>query len=134
MTGPARAGATATRPSASGSAPLAYFWGDDAYGLEAAVEAFRRDESRFPGGAPARWRPGAEAGETGRTIAEIAERLGTGSLFGDGTLALVSGLGGLIRRNADRDALIAALATVADGNGLAIVEETDSGRKDAPSK
>ena len=30
--------------------------------------------------------------------------------------------------------MIAALTTVADGNGLAIVEETDSGKKDAPSK
>ncbi|HEX8026531.1 MAG TPA: hypothetical protein VF484_10015, partial [Candidatus Limnocylindrales bacterium] len=46
----------------------------------------------------------------------------------------MSGLGALIRRNVDRDALIAALETVAPGNGLAVVEETDSGRKDPPSK
>jgi len=46
----------------------------------------------------------------------------------------VSGLGVLIRRTADREALIEALANVAPGNGLAIVEETDSGKKDPPSK
>jgi len=46
----------------------------------------------------------------------------------------VSGLGVLIRRTADRDSLIEALAYVAPGNGLAIVEETESGKKDPPSK
>jgi len=134
MTGPTRAATSAPNPGSAGSAPLAYLWGDDAYGLEAAVEAFRSDESRFPGGVPARWRPAAEAGETGRTLGEVVERLGTGSLFGEGTLAIVSNLGALVRRTADRERLVEAFGTVAPGNGLAVVEETDSGRKDPPSK
>jgi DNA polymerase III delta subunit len=116
------------------SAPLAYFWGDDAFGLDAAVEAFRADATRFPTGAPARWRPTADGGESGRAIGDIVERLATGSLFGDGTLALVSGVGALTRRGTDRDRLLDALPQVAPGNGLAIVEETDSGKKDPPSK
>lgn len=118
----------------SGTAPLAYFWGDDAYGLDAAVEAFRSDESRFPGDAPERWRATGPLAERQATIADILDRLGTATMFGGGTLAIVSGLGGLIRRNADQDRLVEALGAVAAGNGLAVVEETDSGKKDPPSK
>jgi len=124
-----------TDPSRSTSAaPLAYFWGDDTFGLDAAVEAFRTDPARFPGGAPTRWRPTLEGGDAARAIGEIVERVATGSLFGDGKLALVSGVGTLTRRGTERDRLIAALHQVADGNGLAIVEETDSGKKDPTSK
>ena len=35
MTGPTRAATSAPNPGSAGSAPLAYLWGDDAYGLEA---------------------------------------------------------------------------------------------------
>ncbi len=125
MTDPARS---------TGEAPLAYLWGDDTFGLDAAVEAFRTDPTRFPSGPPSRWRPMVEGGDAARTLGEIVERVATGSLFGDGTLALVSGVGALTRRGVDRDRLIATLGQVADGNGLAIVEETDSGKKDPPSK
>ena len=118
----------------SPAAPLAYLWGDDAYGLDAAVEAFRTDATRFPTGVPARWRAPGDGGDSGRLLGELVERLATGSLFGDGTLALVSGVGALTRRGADRDRLVEVLGQVAAGNGLAIVEETDSGKKDPPSK
>src|SRR5258706_11354754 len=118
----------------SPAAPAAYLWGDDTYGLVAAVAASRTDAGRFPAGAPARWRPPGDGGESARSLGEIVERLATGSLFGDGTLALVSGAGALTRRGADRDRLLEVLGQVAPGNGLAIVEETDSGKKDPPSK
>lgn len=121
-------------PAATARAPLAYYWGDDSYGIDAAVEAFRHDPSRFPEGIPDRWRLGAESGEPGRALADLTERVSTGSMFGGGTLAVASGLGQLIRRGADRDGLIATLALVALGNGLAIVEETDAGKKDPPSR
>ena len=75
--------ASATAPG-RGIAPLAYFWGDDAYGLDAAVEAFRADPSRFPDGPPERWRPETDRGEPARLLGEIRERLGTGSMFGVG--------------------------------------------------
>jgi DNA polymerase III delta subunit len=116
------------------AAPVAYFWGDDAYGIEAAVEALRHDPASFPGGPPERWRLRAEAGETGRAIAELRERLATATLFGSGTLAILSNAGSLVRRGEDRDAVVAAIGLLAEGNGLVVAEETDSGRKEPPSK
>lgn len=122
--------ATAT---ARGTAPLAYFWGDDAFGLEAAVDTFRKDPARFPEGMPHRWRP-EERPESGRLLSAIRERLATGSMFGAGSIAIVSGVGALVRTTAGKEELTAILATVAPGNGLAIVEETESGGREAPSK
>jgi DNA polymerase III delta subunit len=124
--------ATATSPALV-KAPLAYFWGDDAYGLDAAVDTFRNDASRFPAGPPDRWRP-EERPESGRLLGELRERLGTGTMFGAGTLAIVSGVGALVRSTAGKEELAAILTTVAPGNGLAIVEETESGAREAPSK
>jgi DNA polymerase III delta subunit len=129
QTSPARATALPR-----GTAPLAYYWGDDAYGLEAAFEAFRADPIRFPDGAPERWRAETERTEPGRLLGEIRERLATGSMFGSGSVAILRGAGGLIRTNDLRDQLLGALQTVAPGNGLAIVEETESGAKDPPNK
>src|SRR5262245_51124507 len=133
MAATSRSATAAPRQASGGTAPLAYFWGDDAFGLEGAVEAFRTDAARFPEGAPARWRPGQDGPETGRSIGELIERIGTGSLFGDGTLVVVGGLGALVRRGVDRDRFVEALGQVAPGNGLAVVDETDSGKKDPPS-
>ena len=124
---------SASRPPGS-TAPVAYYWGDDAYSLEAATEALRLDPARFPGGAPERWRVRGEAGDAACTIGELHERLSTGTLFGSGTLAILSNAGPLVRRGEDRDALVAAIGTLAEGNGLVVAEESDSGRKDPPSK
>ena len=116
------------------TAPLAYFWGDDAYSLDAAVEAFRADPARFPDGAPERWRPEAERTEPGRLLGEIRERLATGTMFGGGTLAIVRGAGVLVRSGEGRALLLDAIGSLAPGNGLAIVEETDSSARVPPSK
>lgn len=124
---------TVTDP-ARGTAPLAYFWGDDAYSLDAAVDAFRGDPGRFPEGAPERWRPDVDRGDPGRLLGELRERLGTGTMFGAGSLAIIRGAGPLIRSADGREALIRALADIAPGNGLAILEETESGAKEPPSK
>jgi len=97
----------ATAPP-SAAAPLAYFWGDDAYGLDAAVDAFRADTTRFPDGAPERWRPETERTEPGRLLGEIRERLATGSMFGGGSLAIVRGAGALIRAGEQREQLLSA--------------------------
>ena len=128
-TAPARA----TAPPRA-SAPLAYFWGDDAYGLDAALDAFRKDPNRFPDGPPERWRPESERTEPGRLLGEIRERLATGSMFGSGSLAIISGVGALVRSKEGREAFNGVLETVAAGNGLVVLEETDSGTKDPPSK
>jgi DNA polymerase III delta subunit len=55
-------------------------------------------------------------------------------MFGSGTLAILTNAGPLVRRGEDRDALVAAIGLLADGNGLVVAEETDSGKKDPPSR
>lgn len=115
-------------------APVAYLWGDDGYGLEVAAEAFRRDPSRFPGDPPERWPFLLDPGSPRAGIAELAERVATGVMFGSGLLALVSGVGAAVRRTADRDALVGAIAAVAPGNGLVFLEETETGTKEPPGR
>ena len=115
-------------------AALAYFWGDDSYALDAAVEAFRNDAERFHAGAPERWRVRAEVGDAGRTLGEVGARLATGTMFGAGTLAILSNAGQLVRKGTDRAALLAAIGLIADGNGFVVSEETDSGKKEPPAK
>jgi DNA polymerase III delta subunit len=116
------------------SSALAYYWGDDGFGIEEAIEAFRADPARFPGDAPLRWRVRAEAGDSGRVLAEIGARLATATMFGAGTLAILSNGGQLIRRGTERDSFVALLELIAEGNGLVVAEETDGSRKDPPSK
>jgi DNA polymerase III delta subunit len=55
-------------------------------------------------------------------------------MFGAGSVAIVSGMGAVVRSTAGKEAFAEILATVAPGNGLAIVEETESGGREAPSK
>jgi DNA polymerase III delta subunit len=114
--------------------PVAYLWGDDGYGLEAAVEAFRRDPERFPAGPPDRWRVALDAGSSGAAIAALAERLATGVMFGSGVLVIASGVAAATRRSVDRDALVAAIGTIAPGNGLVLLEETEPGVREPPGR
>jgi DNA polymerase III delta subunit len=114
--------------------PIAYFWGDDGYGLEAAVEAMRRDPARFPDGQPDRWRLQLDPGNPRAGLAQLGERLATGVMFGSGVLAIVGGVGGATRRPADRESFLAALTSIAPGNGLALLEETETGTKEPPGK
>ncbi|MCI0345276.1 MAG: DNA polymerase III subunit delta [Chloroflexi bacterium] len=121
-------------PSAAAPvAPLAYFWGDDAYGIEAAVEGLRTGPA-FAEGPPERWRAATDPNLAARTLAELRERALTGSLFGSGTLAIVANPGPLVRRNEDRAALIETISAMAPGNGVAFAVETDSGVKEPPQK
>ena len=55
-------------------------------------------------------------------------------MFGGGSVAIISGAGALIRSAEARAQLLGAFETIAPGNGLAVVEETESGAKDPPSK
>ncbi|HYL40318.1 MAG TPA: DNA polymerase III subunit delta, partial [Candidatus Binatus sp.] len=114
--------------------PVAFFWGDDAYGLEAATETLRRDAARFPDGTPERWPMVVDPGSPRSGIAELAERVATGVMFGSGILAVVRGASGAARRAADREAILEALASIAPGNGLVFLEEVESGTKEPPGK
>lgn len=113
---------------------IAYFWGDDGYGLEVAIDALRGDVGRFPAGAPERWRIQTDSVDVGRTLGELRARLATGTMFGAGVLAIVSNAGQLVRKTSDRLALIETMSLIAEGNGLVVVEETDAGRKEPPSR
>ncbi len=103
------------------AAALGYYWGDDEYGLEAAAVALGRRASGIDGEPPLAWRTSGAA----TRAAEIAERVATGTLFGGGTLVIVEDPGPLVRSKADRDALLAAVASLAPGNALAFLEPLD---------
>jgi len=102
------------------SAPLGYYWGDDGYGLDAAAAELGRRVAGGDGTPPTRWRVRGDA----TTVAAVVERVATATLFGGGVLAVVEGPGPLVLARAERDALLAALGTVAPGNALAFLETT----------
>ncbi len=114
--------------------PVAYFWGDDSFAIDAAVDALRNDGATFPAGAPERWRVRAETGDAARTLGDLRARLATGTMFGAGTMAILSNAGQLVRKGVDRDMFLETITLIADGNGLVVAEETDSGKKDPPTK
>jgi DNA polymerase-3 subunit delta len=102
---------------------IGYFFGDDGYGLER--EADRILEQLRASGEVERWRvSGDEA-----SVTRIAERIGTASMFGGGTLAIVTDPAPLVRTREERDALIATLALVAPGNGLVFLEPNDGSNR-----
>ncbi len=131
MTAPATRDA---RPGPPASTSLAFYWGDDAYGLEAATAAFRERMAAGLGEPPERWRTRGDAGSPATILSAITERLATAPMFGAGTLVVVGGAGPLVRRGEDRDALLALLDRIAAGNALVIVEETDAGRREPPHR
>lgn len=126
---------------------VAYFWGEDAWGMERAVRgmalALGGDDRTGDGladGATALeiWRVDAEAetsagaGSAARLLDRIAERLGTAPLFGGGTLVMLRQPTPLLREKANRERLVGLISDVPPGNALAITELADGGSR--PSK
>jgi DNA polymerase III delta subunit len=105
-------------------AALGYFHGDDGYGLERAADAMAA-RLAMGGGPVERWRVSGDA----TSAARVAERVGTGSLFGGGTLAIVVDPAPLLRAKEDRTTLVDTLRHVADGNGLVFLESSDGSRR-----
>jgi DNA polymerase III delta subunit len=103
------------------STTLGYYWGDDDFGLEAAALALGRRAAGPGGEPPTPWRTTGASTRVG----DIAERVSTATLFGAGTLVIVEDPGPLVRAKADREALLATVATLAPGNALAFVETVD---------
>lgn len=106
---------------------LAYYRGDDLYGLERAAEAVAARVGA--GGDPLeRWRVTGAA----TSVDRIAERIATSPLFGGGTLVVVAEPAPLLASKAGREALVAILGSVAPGNALVFLESVDgSGRRPA---
>jgi DNA polymerase-3 subunit delta len=103
---------------------LAYFYGDDTYGLGRATDTVL-ERMRSDVGDVERWRVSGDA----TTVGRLAERVATGSLFGGGTLVTVYDPGPLLRSRDDRDALIGLMGALAPGNGLVFVESTDGSNR-----
>jgi DNA polymerase-3 subunit delta len=108
-------------PTRTPTAPIGYYWGDDAYSIERAADRLARRVAGPDGEPLGRWRA------TGATTsaALIGERVATGALFGGGTVAIVREPLPLIRTKAARDELIAILVTVAPGNALVFLDPMD---------
>jgi DNA polymerase III delta subunit len=102
---------------------LGYFWGDDGYGLEQAAVGLGKRVAAAEGSDVSleRWRTsGLDA-----TAATILERIATATMFGGGTLAIVTNPLPLIRSKAGLDEIRELLGAVAPGNALVFVDELE---------
>ena len=107
---------------------VAYFFGDDDLTIDRHVARFGAGVAA--GGEPLeRWDLRGNRNLAAAQIGELHGRVATPTMFGGGTLAVVTNAGALTVRAEDRDALIGLVPLVADGNALVIVEQTASGTK-----
>jgi len=124
---------------------LAYFWGEDAFGIEHAAELYAKELADEAGQPLDIWRTtadsddaaddGAGAGSgAGRkratqVLEQIDQRTSTGTLFSAGTVVIVRQPGVLVRESQAREQLLGLLDGVAPGNALAFVDLIASGGK-----
>jgi DNA polymerase III delta subunit len=101
---------------------LGYYWGDDDYALDRAVDRLAQRMAVAADAPIERWRTRGD--ET--TNAALLERVGTSPFFGGGTLVVVSAPAGLARAKSERPSLLDVLASVAPGNGLAFLDPVDA--------
>lgn len=100
---------------------IGYFRGDDGWGLEREARVIVK-RLTVDDVVPERWRVrGAET-----RAAEIAARTSASPLFGGGTVAIVEDPGPLLRSKAEREALDAAIRSVAPGNALVFLAPGDA--------
>ena len=105
---------------------LAWFHGDDAYGLDRAADAlYARLAATEPGLERIRVRGDAT------TAATLAAQVATSPLFGGGTFIVVVEPGPLLRKAEDRDTLLALIRAVAPGNALVFLEPDDGSNRPA---
>lgn len=109
-------------------ARVAYFFGDDDLTIDRAVARFGSQVA--DGGEPLeRWDLRGSRNNASAQIGELHGRVATPVMFGGGTLAVVTNAGALAVQLEDRDALLAVIPVVADGNALVIVEQSQTGAK-----
>jgi DNA polymerase III delta subunit len=102
------------------TAPLGYYWGDDSYGVNHAPDGLA---ARLAGDGPPLDRLRLAGAST--SAAEIAEKVATATMFGGGTLVVVSEPAPLVATTPLAAALVEALGAVATGNGLAFLDSVD---------
>ncbi|NDH28419.1 MAG: hypothetical protein EBX81_03755, partial [bacterium] len=112
-----------------GTAPILLAWGDDLLLIDEAVAtlgARMAAEDPMGGGLPEKVRLKAEgrgSGDGAEVLNELRRRLGTGGLFGGGSLMIVAGAGRLGRTKDLRATLNDTLANMAPGNGVVLVDQ-----------
>ena len=111
------------------TASLAYFWGEDAFGLEQAARRLAADISAESGQPAEIWRTGTSDDEAGgaaaaraRAIERIEERVSTSPLFGGGTVVVVRQPGTLIAESTSRERILALLPQVGPGHALGFID------------
>ena len=109
--------------------PLLYLWGDDDLVAARLVARFEAKLAAEAGAPLERWDLRATLLTAADDAARLHERLATATMFGGGTLAVVANPGVLVRSNADRDTVLRAIAMMAPGNALVVLEATRSGAK-----
>ena len=115
--------------------PLAFFWGDDDFSMARALDRFEAALAAEGGAPMERWLLRGARNTASGLIADLTERVATPVMFGGGTLAVVVNAGALVVKNEDRDAFLEAIALVAPGNALVILDESRSGaRSPAPKR
>jgi DNA polymerase III delta subunit len=118
----------------SPTAPVAYFWGDDDLASSRAVRWMAEAIGAHHGGPVERFEVRGDRNQAAGQIADLHQRVATQSMFGGGSLAVVTNAGALTVRNDDRDALIGVLSLVAPGSGVVFVEASQSGAREPGQK
>lgn len=111
-----------------------FFWGDEELAAHRAVGRAAEQLATAFGGPVERVDVRGDRNQATALIGQLNERLATQSMFGGGSMAVVTNVGALTVKNEDRDALIALLRLIAPGNGLAILESTPTGAKEPGQK
>jgi DNA polymerase III delta subunit len=110
-------------------APLLYVWGDDDLAAERLVGRFATGLAGELGMPLERWDLRGDLATAATCVAQLYERLATPTMFGGGTLAIVTNPGALVRSNATRDRVVETIGLMAAGNALAFVEASKTGAK-----
>ncbi len=121
---------------------LAYFWGEDAFGLEQAARSWADALAAQAGQPLETWRTTAgddtdsglgdsSAKRRTRLLEEIEQRLATAPMFGAGMLVVVRQPQSLLREATARVRTLALPGLVAPGNGLCFVDLIASGGRTA---
>ena len=141
MSAPGTSSAPRPAPAPEPVAPIAYFWGEDAFAIGRAVAAFAvaSGDDTLPldvWQSPAEDDSGAEVAETGgssaskrrqRALDEAESRLGTAPLFGGGTLVVIRQPGWLLRESASAQRTLSLIRAVSPGNALAFSDLIGNG-------
>jgi DNA polymerase III delta subunit len=115
---------------------LAYYWGEDAFGLERAAARLAAEMAADSEQPVELWRVGTgdedgsgAASARQRTLERIEQRIATSPLFGGGTVVVVRQPAALLAEATARQRTLALLGQVGPGNGLCFLDLLAAGSK-----